>query len=197
MFDRYSGVVAVAALVLGLMDAAAAQAAGTNTFQLQSSAFAPNGNIPPKFTCEGKNVSPPLSWSSAPAKTQSYALIVEDPDAPKGPVTHWLMFNIPAKLTALPDATALPPNAKDGLNSANAKGYHGPCPPSGKHHYVFTLYALDAMLNIASPSTKAQLQTAMTSHVLAQATLTGLYEKQKPKQPTRDDIVNARASRPK
>lgn len=196
MLSRYSGVIAMAALVAGLMSAAA-EAAGKNTFQLQSSAFAPNGNIPAKFTCEGKNVSPPLAWSGAPAKTQSYALTVEDPDAPKGTVTHWLMFNIPAKLAALPDATALPPNAKEGLNSANAKGYHGPCPPSGQHHYVFTLYALDAMLNVTQPPTKAQLEAAMKPHVLGRATLTGLYEKQTPKPPTREDIVNARASRPK
>jgi Raf kinase inhibitor-like YbhB/YbcL family protein len=97
----------------------------------------------------------------------------------------------PAPFTALPDATALQPNTHEGLNSLNATGYHGPCPPRGKHHYVFTLYALDAMLNIASAPTTTQLRTAMESHVLGQATLTGLREKQKP------DIVNARASRPK
>jgi Raf kinase inhibitor-like YbhB/YbcL family protein len=93
----------------------------------------------------------------------------------------------PCPFTALPDATALPPNTHEGLNSMNATGYHGPCPPSGKHHYVFTLYALDAMLNIASAPTTTQLRTAMESHVLGQATLTGLREKPKP------DI----ASRPK
>jgi Raf kinase inhibitor-like YbhB/YbcL family protein len=175
-------VLAVFVAVLGIWSGVLA--ADANSFQLHSSAFTENEDIPAKFTCDGGNVAPPLSWSGAPAKTQSYALIVDDPDAPdpKAPKTtwvHWVMFNIPAKLVAMPEATALPPNAKDGVNDWNIKGYRGPCPPVGMHRYVFKLYALDAMLNLSNPATKAQVVAAMKGHVLAMTTLIGLYERKK------------------
>jgi Raf kinase inhibitor-like YbhB/YbcL family protein len=182
MFCRYSSIIAVVIFTVGLSCWSEALAADKSAFELRSSAFAQKGDIPSTFTCDGKNLSPPLAWSGAPAGTQSYTLIVDDPDAPdpKSPKTvwtHWVMYNIPTRLTALPDATALPPHAQAGINDFKAKGYRGPCPPAGKHRYMFKLYALDTRLNLSSPPAKAQLELAMKAHVLGQATLVGVYGK--------------------
>lgn len=162
--------------------------------QLQSTAFEPNHFIPQQYTGEGDDQSPPLHWSSAPATTKSFALIVDDPDAPspvhpaQEPWVHWLLFNIPASICRLPEAIPKQRslsslgNAEQGRNSwtTDSLGYRGPMPPpgSGKHRYRFHLYALDTMLESpATPTTKHQLLQAMRGHVLVEAQLVGCYER--------------------
>ena len=149
---------------------------------LRSSAFAANASIPTKYTCEGEDVSPPLAWSDAPPGTKSFALIVDDPDAPdpKAPRmvwVHWVLYNLPADATALPEGAAPPAGAKQGRNDFKRVGYGGPCPPVGRHRYFHKLYALDVVLPDLGSATKAQLEQAMKGHVLATAELVGTYEK--------------------
>jgi Raf kinase inhibitor-like YbhB/YbcL family protein len=156
-------------------------------FSISSSAFGPNGKIPSQYTCEGSDLSPALSWSGAPAGTKSFALIVDDPDAPdprapKMTWVHWVLYNLPAAANGLPEAVkkgALPPGTRDGLNDWKRTGYGGPCPPIGQHRYFFKLYALDTVLPDLGTSTKPQLEKAMQGHVLAQSELIGTYEKAK------------------
>jgi Raf kinase inhibitor-like YbhB/YbcL family protein len=149
---------------------------------LRSSAFRERGEIPSRYTCTGKNVSPPLAWSDIPPGTQSLALIVDDPDAPdpKAPQrvwVHWVVFNLPPTTSALPEAVApLPQPAKHGLNDWKRAAYGGPCPPIGRHRYFHKLYALDTVLALDSP-TKAELEKAMQGHVLGKAELVGTYQK--------------------
>ena len=150
-----------------------------------SSAFAADGAIPSRYTCEGKDVSPPLAWSGAPAGTKSYALIVDDPDAPDPAAprmtwVHWVVYDIPASAGGLAEAiapTALPPGTHEGINDWKRSGYGGPCPPIGRHRYFFKLHALDTVLPKLAHPDKAALERAMTGHVLAQATLIGTYRK--------------------
>ena len=157
-------------------------------FTLRSSNFTANGSIPRKYTCEGSDTSPALAWSDAPAGTKSFALIVDDPDAPdpKAPRmtwVHWVLYDIPAATTALPEGIApdaLPAGTGQGLNDWKRTGYGGPCPPIGRHRYFHKLYALDAVLSDLGSPTKAQLEQAMQGHVLASAELVGTYEKGKP-----------------
>jgi Raf kinase inhibitor-like YbhB/YbcL family protein len=157
-------------------------------FSVRSSSFGPNGSIPAKHTCEGGDVSPPLAWSDAPAETKSFALIVDDPDAPdpKAPRmtwVHWVLYNLPASANQLPEgvsAAALPAGTHQGLNDWKRTGYGGPCPPIGRHRYFHKLYALDAVLSDMGAATKAQVEQAMKGHVLATAELIGTYEKGKP-----------------
>jgi Raf kinase inhibitor-like YbhB/YbcL family protein len=154
-------------------------------FVLTSPAFANNGRIPAQYTCDGVDISPPLSWSDAPQGTRSFALIVDDPDAPdpKAPKViwvHWVIYNIPADVTSLPEDAArrgLPAGAQQGLNDSKRVGYNGPCPPIGRHRYFHKLYALDTVLQDLGHPTKAQLLSAMQGHVLAEAQLVGTYEK--------------------
>lgn len=155
---------------------------------LSSSAFPANGNIPPKYTCEGPDVSPPIQWDGLPAGTQSLALIVDDPDAPdpKAPKTtwvHWLLYNLPPTTTQLPEAIAqadLPVGALEGKNDWGRPGYGGPCPPIGRHRYFFKLFALDAVLPDLRQPTKLDLETAMQGHILERVEIIGTYEKAKP-----------------
>ena len=154
---------------------------------LISSAFGANAPIPQQYTCEGADVSPPLSWSGAPAATRSYALIVDDPDAPdpRAPRmtwVHWVVYNLPADTHALHAGAAgkgLPDGARQGLNDWKRAGYGGPCPPTGRHRYFHKLYALDTVLPELGPATKARLLQAMQGHVLAEAELVGTYQKQR------------------
>ncbi|AXK39244.1 YbhB/YbcL family Raf kinase inhibitor-like protein [Crenobacter cavernae] len=151
---------------------------------LTSAAFAANGTIPAHLTCEGRDVSPPLAWSGAPEGTQSFVLIVDDPDAPDPAAprmtwVHWVLYNLPATTTGLPeDVRALPPGTREGLNDWQKTGYGGPCPPIGTHRYFHKLYALDTVLpdHINRP-TKSELMIAMHGHVLAQTELIGTYRK--------------------
>ena len=154
------------------------------SFSLHSSAFQNNHTMPAELTCEGVNVSPPLSWSGAPQGTKSFALIIEDPDAPdpahpKMIWTHWVLFNIAPDVHSLPQhvtADNLPNGAQEGFNDKHDIGYYGPCPPIGEHRYMHKLYALDTTLNLSQP-TRAQLLAAMKGHILAETMLIGLYEK--------------------
>ncbi len=152
---------------------------------ITSTAFAPNGPIPSLFTCEGRDVSPPLAWTGLPAGTKNLVLIVDDPDAPdpaapKMTWVHWVLYGIPPTAMGLPEAVkpaALPAGTREGRNDFGRTAYGGPCPPIGRHRYFFKLYALDiALLDLKSP-TKTGLEQAMQGHVLAQATLVGTYQK--------------------
>jgi Raf kinase inhibitor-like YbhB/YbcL family protein len=148
--------------------------------KLQSTAFADGSPIPKKHTADGADVSPPLTWSEVPAGTQAFALICDDPDAPRGTWVHWVLYNLPADTTSLPEkmpaAKTLPNGAKHGANDFKKPGYGGPSPPPGKpHRYYFKLYALDAPLQLAEGATKAQVEQAMTGHILQQAQWMGTY----------------------
>jgi len=150
--------------------------------EITSSAFARNGEIPSLHTCEGEDRAPPLAWSGAPAGTRSFALIVDDPDAPdprapKMTWVHWVVFDLPPSTHGL-EGGKLPAGARDGLNDWKRAGWGGPCPPVGRHRYFFKLYALDKTLGLEQP-TKAQLEKAMEGHVLAKAELIGTYQKKK------------------
>ncbi len=175
------------ALVLGMIPLAGTMAAREEpvTLKLVSEAFAEGGAIPRKYTCQGQDVSPPLSWSGIPPEAKSLTLIVDDPDAPdpKAPKmtwVHWVLYNLPPSSSGLAEgvkADALPPGAEAGLNDWKRASYGGPCPPVGRHRYVHKLYALDTELAGLSQPNKAAVEAAMRGHVLAQATLTGTYEK--------------------
>jgi Raf kinase inhibitor-like YbhB/YbcL family protein len=153
--------------------------------ELISSAFAANGDIPAIHTCEGRDQSPPLAWSGIPAGTGSLALIVDDPDAPdpaapKMTWVHWVVYNLPPDTTGLAADAAgsrLPEGAREGLNDWQREAYGGPCPPIGRHRYVFKLYALDTVLPSLNPATKDNLEKAMQGHILARGELVGYYLK--------------------
>ena len=154
---------------------------------LTSSAFSHNGSIPAQYTCEGKDISPDLAWSEVPATAKSLVLIVDDPDAPdpaapKLTWVHWVLYNIPANATGLPEAVsakALPAGTKEGLNDWRRAGYGGPCPPIGRHRYFHKLYALDIALPDLGRPMKADIEKAMKGHVLAETQLIGTYQKKK------------------
>ena len=152
--------------------------------RITSSAFTHGGSIPVEYTCESSDVAPALDWTGAPPGTGSFALIVDDPDAPdpKAPkmtYVHWVLYDIPTSASGIPRGGQLPSGAREGKNDWKRTGYGGPCPPIGRHRYFFKLYALDAMLGDLRSPTKAQLLKAMEGHVLGQAELMGTYEKGK------------------
>lgn len=144
------------------------------SLNVTSNAFAANQTIPVEYTCDGSETSPPLSWSNVPKGTKSVAILVEDPDAPSGTFTHWLVTGIPPTTTALP-AGALPAGASVATNDTGKAGYAGPCPPSGRHHYHFKVYALDTTL--PKPRTKAEFLSAIKGHVLDQGELVATYQR--------------------
>jgi Raf kinase inhibitor-like YbhB/YbcL family protein len=151
---------------------------------LESPAFRANGEIPRKQTCEGDDVSPALAWRGAPAGAKSFALVIDDPDAPdpKAPRTiwvHWVVYNLPASTYALAEGASrkLPAGARDGKNDWKRTGYSGPCPPIGQHRYFHRLYALDVELPDLHEPAKAQLESAMKGHILEQVELVGTYQK--------------------
>lgn len=149
------------------------------TMKLESTAFTANGMIPFLYTCDGQDISPPLSWDTPPTGTQSLALIVDDPDAPGRTFVHWVVYDIPPETHHLPQAAPSEPTllggGTQGKNDFDKLGYGGPCPPSGIHRYFFKLYALDRELELKSGATKAQLEAAMSGHILAAAELVGRY----------------------
>ena len=155
------------------------------SIQITSEAFKSNKEIPKQYTCDGKDVSPPLKWSDLPADTKSLALIVDDPDAPDpaAPMmtwVHWVLYNIPPAATGLPIGVGsqdLPEGTKEGLNDWKRTGYGGPCPPSGTHRYFFRLFALDTVLDLPSSATAKQLTGAMKGHIVDQTQLMGLYSR--------------------
>jgi len=146
---------------------------------VKSTAFKDGGAIPTKYTIDGFNISPPLEWSSAPKNTVSFAIIVDDPNAPSGTFTHWVLFNMPATVTGLPEGMpsieTLGNVAKQGTNDGGKIGYMGPAPPSGTHRYRFKVYALDTKLQLKSGSHVSDLSAAMQGHILAEGMLTGTY----------------------
>jgi Raf kinase inhibitor-like YbhB/YbcL family protein len=149
-------------------------------FAMSSAAFAPGGDIPRQYTCDGDDLSPPLEWDAPPSGAQSLALIADDPDAPNKTWVHWVLYDLPPDLRALPQGLpaqeTLPELGTQGRNDFNKIGYGGPCPPQGKaHRYFFQLYALDVRLDLAPGATKSQVLEAMSGHVLAQAELMGRY----------------------
>ena len=153
--------------------------------KLTSTAFAHQGEIPSKYTCEGDDYSPPLAWSEVPAEAKSLALIVDDPDAPdpaapKMTWVHWVLYNLQTSATGLPErGKPLPAGSREGLNDWKRTGYGGPCPPIGRHRYFFKLYALDTELADLALPTKARLEQAMQNHIVAHAELIGTYQKQR------------------
>jgi Raf kinase inhibitor-like YbhB/YbcL family protein len=177
-------VVAAAFAVLAVCPALA-EGDAPMSLVLQSSAFTHNGEIPAKYTCERDDVSPPLSWSGAPQNTKSFVLIVDDPDAPdpsapKMTWVHWVLYNLPAAATALPEGVkTLPAGTHDGLNDWKRTGYGGPCPPVGRHRYFHKLYALDTVLPDLGRATKGDVEKAMQGHVLAHTELIGTYQKKR------------------
>lgn len=150
--------------------------------QLTSTAFAEGQSIPAKYTCDGEDASPPLQWSGAPTGVKSFALIADDPDAPVGTWVHWVLFDVPATATELPEAMPktqyVPGGAKQGLNDFKHLGYGGPCPPAGKpHRYFFKLYALDGVLDLKPGASKKEVERAIEKHTLAQGQLMGIYKR--------------------
>lgn len=148
--------------------------------KLISPAFAHQGKIPAKYTCDGENVNPPLRISDVPAQAKSLVLIMDDPDVPKhlradGMWDHWIIFNLPSSLTEITEGKE--PEGVHGIGTSNNLDYFGPCPPDREHRYFFKLYALDSLLSLSERATKKQVEKAMEDHILAQAELIGRYER--------------------
>lgn len=149
-------------------------------FILKSSAFKHETVIPTKYTCDGANISPPLSWEDTPADTKSFVLILEDPDAPAGTWDHWVLFNIPAKTNQIPEnVRTLPTGTQMGTNSWQIATYRGPCPPDREHRYFFKIYALDGTLSLSEGATKSEIQKAMNKHVLGTSELITRYDRKR------------------
>jgi Raf kinase inhibitor-like YbhB/YbcL family protein len=174
-----------AVILTGVAGAAETLSQENQLMRLESPAFTQQGEMPVRFTCDGTDVSPPLSWSNLPTGTKSLALIVDDPDAPdpKAPKmtwVHWVLYNLPTETGGLPEglnSDKLPAGTRQGLNGWKRTGYRGPCPPIGQHRYFHKLYALDTVLPDLGQPTKAQLEQAMQGHVLAKAELVGVYRR--------------------
>ena len=149
--------------------------------RLTSTAFNEGEMIPAKYTCDGANVSPPLSWSGAPEKTKSLALIADDPDAPGKTWVHWVVYDLPASADSLPENVAkqetISSGGKQGTTDFKKIGYGGPCPPSGTHRYFFKIYALDDETELKPGATKDELLKAMEGHTVAQGQLMGKYKR--------------------
>lgn len=154
-----------------------------STMMIRSSSFDAHGGIPKKYTCQGPGVSPPLEWSQVPASAKSLALIVDDPDAPDPAApqrtwVHWVLYDIPPATAGFGEAVrTLPPGTRQGKNDWHRTGYGAPCPPIGRHRYFFKLYALDVVLPDLHGPSEAELQKAMSGHVLAHGELVGTYQK--------------------
>ena len=165
------GVVAI------LLAAIASFAAGGARMKITSPAFQEGGNIPSKFTCDGSDASPPLQITGVPSEAKSLVLIADDPDAPGGLFTHWLIWNIAAQTNSIAEGSA--PKGVHGTNDFGKSGYGGPCPPSGTHRYYFKVFALDRELDLRSGGKRSQLDAAMQGHVIAQGELIGRYARKK------------------
>jgi Raf kinase inhibitor-like YbhB/YbcL family protein len=160
---------------------ASAQEAPAGKFQLTSSSFEADRALPAKYTCDGTNVSPALAWNEPPAGTQSFALVVDDPDVPNKTVVHWLIYDVPPATRALPEGVPtkakLPDGSRQGKNVSGKIGYTGPCPSRGAaHHYFFKLYALDYQTGLAPKAKDADVEKAIKGHILAQAELIARFQ---------------------
>lgn len=152
-------------------------ASGGAKMKITSSAFQEGGNIPSKFTCDGGDTTPPLQIAEVPSGAKSLALVVDDPDAPSGLFTHWMVWNISPQTSAIAEASA--PKGIHGTNDFGKSGYGGPCPPSGTHRYYFKIFALDRELDLPPGTKRSQLDAAMKGHVVAQGELMGRYSRKK------------------
>jgi Raf kinase inhibitor-like YbhB/YbcL family protein len=165
------------------MRAAGALTREEGNMHITSTAFSNQGTIPTLYTCEGKDISPPLTWTDIPASAKSLALIVDDPDAPdpaapKMTWVHWVLYNLPTTNGGLPEGIkTLPAGTKEGMNNWKRIGYGGPCPPIGRHRYFHKLYALDTVLPDLKQPTKTKLEEAMKGHVVDETQLMGSYQK--------------------
>lgn len=144
--------------------------------KITSSAFQPSTAIPAKYTCDGENINPPLTFSQVPKEAQSLVLIVDDPDAPVGTFTHWVLYNMPSATIQVLE-NQVPKNTMQGKASFGNTEYGGPCPPSGTHRYFFKLYALDKMLELPQGATKKEVEEAMEGHIIESAEIVGLYSR--------------------
>ena len=169
---------AISAAVSAILVAAIASfAAGGTKMQITSSAFQQGGNIPAKFTCDGSDTSPPLQITGIPSETKSLVLIADDPDAPGGLFTHWLVWNIAPQTSSVAEGSAA--KGVQGTNDFGNSGYRGPCPPPGVHRYSFKVFALDRELDLRSGAKRSQLDAAMKGHVIGQGELMGRYSRKK------------------
>ena len=160
-----------------LLPAIAPVAAGGATMKITSSAFHGGGDIPSKFTCDASDTSPPLQITGIPSEAKSLVLIADDPDAPGGLFTHWLVWNIPPQTSSIAEGIA--PKGVQGANDFGKSGYRGPCPPPGRHRYSFKIFALDRELELRSGAKRSQVDAAMKGHVIAQGELVGRYGRKK------------------
>ena len=163
--------------VVILLAVTASFAAERARMKITSSAFQEGGNIPSKFTCDGSDTSPPLQITGVPSEAKSLVLIADDPDAPSGLFTHWLVWNIPPQTNSTPEGSA--PKGVQGANDFGKSGYKGPCPPPGTHRYSFKIFALDRELDLRAGAKRSQLDAAMKGHVIAQGELVGRYARRK------------------
>jgi Raf kinase inhibitor-like YbhB/YbcL family protein len=150
------------------------EAQNMSTLKISSPAFKHNSHIPPKYTCDGIDVNPPLTFENIPPGAKSLALIVDDPDAPAGTWVHWVIWNMASDVQTIEENT-VPNGASEGVNDFGKQNYGGPCPPSGTHRYFFKLYVLDSSLTLNKNTTKADLERAMKGHIIAQSEVIGLY----------------------
>ena len=163
----------VSGVVVILLAVIASFAAEGAKMKITSSAFQEGGNLPSKFTCDGADISPPLQITGAPSEAKSLVLIADDPDAPSGLFTHWLVWNLPPQTNSIAEGSA--PNGVHGTNDFGKPGYKGPCPPPGTHRYSFKIFALDRELDLRSGAKRRQVDAAMKGHVIAQGELMGRY----------------------
>jgi hypothetical protein len=178
-----------AIILTGICMALSCSAGNTSTgakpmaITITSSAFQQGKAIPAQFTCDGADISPPISWQGVPQATRSIVLISDDPDAPVGTWVHWVCYDIPPTVDSLaqnmPKADTLSCGGKQGMTDFRRIGYGGPCPPSGTHRYFFKVYALDILLNLPAGKTKKEIETAMKGHILGQGELMGVYSRKK------------------
>jgi Raf kinase inhibitor-like YbhB/YbcL family protein len=167
-------------------DAAVKKGAKTmDTIIIESTAFKHKQPIPEQYTCDGADISPPLSWSNVPAGTKSIVLICDDPDAPAKTWVHWVVYALPATIDSLPEnmpkTDTLPIGGKQGKTDFNRVGWNGPCPPGGTHRYFFRLYAIDTTLNLPAGKTRAEIEKSMNGHILATGELVGTYARKRPR----------------
>jgi Raf kinase inhibitor-like YbhB/YbcL family protein len=180
MKPYFSGKFSRGLALLAIIGAAMSHSVYAGGLTMASPAIADGARIPSQYTCKGADQSPALAWSGAPAATRSFALIVDDPDAPGGTFVHWVVYDLPASATGLPEATpqapALDGGGRQGTNGFGRIGYNGPCPPPGRpHHYHFRLFALDSILQIGASANATAVEDAMRGHVIATAELVGIF----------------------
>jgi Raf kinase inhibitor-like YbhB/YbcL family protein len=182
MFSKLSKIFLITVLSPTISIATYGQGAKTMSLTVTSTSFRSGGDIAKKFSCDGEDVSPQISWSGAPEGSKAFVLIAEDPDAPAGTWTHWVLYDVPAATTSfdegLSKAEQLPDGLKQGRNDFRKIGYNGPCPPAGKpHRYFFRLYALDRILNVKPGAARSEIEKAMQGHILAQGEYMGRYRR--------------------